>query len=101
MHAMLACDAKRMYSLHSQQQVTQLHVSVGCRLTDTDHRLLQGQDLEVLLTYTDHRFLQGQDLEAFKPQTSWLSLVTTGRKYAVATKGWFCIEVSFPVRKFD
>ena len=40
------------------------------------------------------RFLQGQDLAAFKPQTSWLSLITTGRKYAVATKGWFCIEAS-------
>lgn len=46
------------------------------------------------LTVTPCRFLQGQDLEAFKPQTSWLSLITTGRKYAVATKGWFCIEAS-------
>lgn len=39
------------------------------------------------------RLLRGEALKAFKPQTSWLSLITSGSKYAVATKGWFCLEV--------
>lgn len=39
------------------------------------------------------RLLGGEALKAFKPQTSWLSLITSGSKYAVATKGWFCLEV--------
>ena len=42
----------------------------------------------------DHgRFLTGEPLKPFKPQTSFLSLITTGRKYAIATRGPFCLEV--------
>lgn len=37
--------------------------------------------------------LSGTKLNPFKPQSSHLSLITTGDHYAVATKGWFCLEV--------
>lgn len=46
-----------------------------------------------MMTFTRGRLLKGQELRAFKPQTSWLSLITSGSKYAVATKGWLCLEV--------
>ena len=39
------------------------------------------------------RLLTGEPLKPFKPQTSFLSLITTGRKYAIATRGAFCLEV--------
>ncbi|KAA6421181.1 MAG: water dikinase [Trebouxia sp. A1-2] len=54
------------------------------------------------LTDNIRRFLQGENLKAFKPQTSWLSLITSGSKYAVATKGWFCLEGAWlwPVKDY-
>ena len=39
------------------------------------------------------RYLAGEPLKPFKPQTSFLSLITTGRKYAIATRGSLCLEV--------
>ncbi|KAF5839251.1 hypothetical protein DUNSADRAFT_1285 [Dunaliella salina] len=38
------------------------------------------------------RFLSGEPLEPFVPQKSWLSLVTTGDKYCVGTKGWIGLQ---------
>jgi NADH dehydrogenase FAD-containing subunit len=39
------------------------------------------------------RLLSGQELRPFVPQSTHLALITTGDKYCVATKGWFCLEV--------
>ncbi|KAL3145556.1 hypothetical protein ABBQ32_003381 [Trebouxia sp. C0010 RCD-2024] len=54
------------------------------------------------LTDNIRRLLKGQELRAFKPQTSWLSLITSGSKYAVATKGWLCLEGAWlwPVKDY-
>ena len=35
----------------------------------------------------------GQPLQPFQPQSTFLSLITTGRKHAIASKGWLCFEV--------
>lgn len=37
-------------------------------------------------------FLTGQPLQPFVPQSSFLSLVSAGSKYAVGTKGWLAFE---------
>lgn len=39
------------------------------------------------------RLLTGQPLQAFVPQQTFLSLITTGRKHAIASKGWLSFEV--------
>ena len=41
-----------------------------------------------------YRLLSGRKLKPFKPQSRHLSLITTGNEYAVATRGFFCVEVS-------
>jgi len=38
------------------------------------------------------RFLSGEPLEPFVPQSTWLSLITTGDKYCVGTKGWIGLQ---------
>jgi hypothetical protein len=39
------------------------------------------------------RVLSGREPKPFKPQSTHLSLITTGDQYAVATKGPFSLEV--------
>ena len=38
------------------------------------------------------RYLTGQPLKPFVPQTSFLSLISAGGRYAVGTKGWLSAE---------
>ncbi|WP_370263715.1 selenide, water dikinase SelD, partial [Limnobacter sp.] len=34
-----------------------------------------------------HKFVQGKPLEQYRPQRTWLALISTGNQYAVASKG--------------
>lgn len=45
----------------------------------------------VVLSPVD-RLLLGRPLQPFVPQTTFLSLITTGRQHAIASKGWLCFE---------
>ena len=40
------------------------------------------------------RLLQGEALQPFSPQSTYLSIITTGDRYAVAVKSWLCLEVA-------
>ncbi|HEX4919014.1 MAG TPA: selenide, water dikinase SelD [Limnobacter sp.] len=39
------------------------------------------------LTHNLHQFVQGQTLREYRPQRTWLALISTGDQYAVASKG--------------
>ena len=39
------------------------------------------------------RLLLGRPLRPFRPQSSYLSIITTGGQHAVAIKGWLVLEV--------
>ncbi|KAK9902254.1 hypothetical protein WJX75_009733 [Coccomyxa subellipsoidea] len=41
------------------------------------------------------RLLTGERLRPFVPQSTHLGLISTGDKYAVATKGWLCFEAAW------
>ncbi len=40
------------------------------------------------LTENLRRAVEGTALEAYRPQTSWLALISTGDKYAIASRAW-------------
>ncbi len=40
------------------------------------------------LTENLRRAVSGTDLQNYSPQTSWLALISTGDKYAIASRGW-------------
>jgi hypothetical protein len=41
------------------------------------------------------RLLLGRPLQPFVPQMTFLSLITTGRQHAIASKGWLCFEARY------
>ena len=47
-----------------------------------------------MLAENIRRLLLGRKLQEFQPQATYLSIVTTGDRHAVAVKGPFCIEVA-------
>jgi hypothetical protein len=47
--------------------------------------------LTVVLSPVD-RLLLGRPLQPFVPQTTFLSLIATGRQHTIASKGWLCFE---------
>eukprot|EP00891_Asterochloris_glomerata_P005153 jgi/Astpho2/5153/Aster-06363 len=47
------------------------------------------------LTVNLRRQFKGEELVPYVPQTTWLSLITTGTKHVVGTKGWLCLEGSW------
>ncbi|KAK9835460.1 hypothetical protein WJX74_000508 [Apatococcus lobatus] len=44
------------------------------------------------LTQNLRRYLKGEPLQPYLPQSSNLSLISTGNRYAVGDKGWLCLE---------
>ena len=47
-------------------------------------------------SFAMRRLLRGEALRPFVPQSTFLSLITTGERYAIGTKGPFCLEVGRP-----
>lgn len=47
------------------------------------------------LTENLRRSVAGTALQAYSPQTSWLALISTGDKYAVASRGWLGLAGSW------
>ncbi len=70
-----------------------LHVYQPVRVVLEKQTLVQNVALQTISQICKCRLLSGRTLKPFKPQSTHLSLITTGNQYAVATKGFLCIEV--------